>query len=374
MAQADEAPASRFERLKAYLAADPGNLTLMADAADAAMNEGRFADVIDMVDRHAAIAPPPPSLINVLGLCALAEGRHEDAAGIFAALLAGAPDDPALRFNLAWAREQAGDHRGALEAIGSSAGTGTAAALVVRSLHNLGQLDEAIAVGDAWEGREGSPELWGGLAAVALDAEDLDRAQRWASRGIASPDGLAAQGVLEMMEARNGEARRLFEEALALRPDSGRGLLGMGSVLLDEGRPEEAAKQFDAAGEIYGDHLGTWVAAGWAWLLAGDQAAARARFDRAVAIDDSFGEGHGGLAVIDMMEGHIEDATRRSEIALRLDRQGLGGTLARSLLLDRAGETTAAARIREMALNAPIGPNGRSVMQMLALRAAQGGR
>lgn len=105
---------------------------------------------------------------------------------------------------------------------------------------------------------------------------------------------------------------------------------------------------------------------------ADDREAARERFERVVEQDDSFSEGHGGLAVLDVMEGRNEDARRRADLALRLDRQSLGGILARSLLLELDGDPTAAARIREIALNAPIGPEGRSVAQMLALAATRG--
>lgn len=372
MEQAGDASPSRFERLSEYLVADPDNLRLLADAAGAALDENRHAQAVEIVERHAALAPPPPSLINVLGLCALAEGHHEDAASIFTSLLAGAPEDPGLRFNLAWARSQLGEHQAAVDLLEAGAATPRAAALAVRSLHHLARLDEALAIGDAWEGREGDPDLWGALAAVALDAEDMARAARWAGRAQGSADGLAAQGMLAMADARPDEARRLFEAALAVRPDSARGLLGLGSVLLNDGAPAEAARRFDEAGAIFGDHSGTWIAAGWAWLIAGDHEAARERFERVVEQDVSFSEGHGGLAVLDVMAGRNEEARRRADIALRLDRQSLGGMLARSLLLELGGDPTAAARIREVALNAPIGPEGRSVAQMLALAAARG--
>lgn len=372
MNQASEHPATRFDRLSDYLLTDPENLQLLSDAADAALDEGRHAEAAALIDRHAAIAPIPKSLVNVLGLCALAEQRHSDAAGIFESLLSDAPDDLALRFNLAWARSQLGDHNEVLNLLGADATSPQAAALVVRSLHHLGELEAALKVGDAWETRDGDAQLWGALASVALDADDLDRTASWAARAEGTADGLAAIGMLAMADARPDEARRLFEGALKLRPDSARGLLGLGSVLLGEGRAPEAAEQFDRAAEVFGDHLGTWIAAGWAWLIAGDTAAARERFVRVLDLDASFSEAQGGLAVVNAMEGRLEEAKRGSELALRLDRQSLGGALARSLLLEHGGDATGAARIREAALTAPIGPGGRSVAQMLALAATRG--
>lgn len=372
MERAGDGTTSRFERLSGYLAADTDNLALLADAAIAAFDEGHSDAVAALVDRHAALAPLPSSLVNLLGLCALAEGRDEDAAGIFSSLLAQAPDDAALRFNLAWARSRLGDHQAALDLAGANVADPRSAALTVRSLHHLERLEEALAIGDAWEGRKGDVQLWGTLASAALDAEDTIRAARWAERARTSPDGLAALGMLALAEARNDDARRLFNEAIALRPDSARGLLGLGSTLLSEGKPADAARRFDEAGAVFGDHLGTWIAAGWAWLIAGDIAAAQERFERVLGLDDTFSEAHGGLSVLDAMAGRVEDARHRADVALRLDRQSLGGALARALLLERAGDQAAAGRVREAALNAPIGPNGRSVAQMLALAAARG--
>lgn len=362
---------SRFERLSGFLASDPSNLSLLADTAVAAYDEGRHAEAAELVDRYAAIAPPPPSLINLLGLIALAEGRAEDAAAIFSALLQDTPEDPGLRFNLAWAKSRTGDPQSALDLLGPDPEAPTAAALVVRSLHHLGRFDDLLAVGDGWEGREGSPDLWGALASAALDAEDMERAARWAPRAPETPDGLSALGMLALSDGREAEARTLFDHALALRPDSARGLIGLGSVLLNDGQAQEAAARFDAAAKVFGDHLGTWIAAGWAWLIAGDLTAARERFERVIALDDTFGEAHGGLAVVDIIEGRGQEASQRTEIALRLDRNGLGGALARSLLLEQAGDAEKSARVLDIALRAPIGPNGMSATEFIARRQAR---
>lgn len=371
MDQTHEA-AARYEQLRDYLSADPDNLRLIAEAAEAAFHARRPGDAAGLVDLHARTAPPPPSLINLLGLCALAEGRWDDAAAIFSSLLAEAPDDPALRFNLAWAKSRAGDHQAALDQLGGDPATPQAAALRVRSLHHLGRPEEAISVGDAWEGRSDDPDLWSALASAALDIEDLDRAARWAPRGGATAEGQAALGLLAMADGDPGEARAFFDRALALRPDSARGRLGLGSALLAGNEAADAALQFDEAATIFADHLGSWIAAGWAWLLAGDPARARERFEKAAALDDTFSEAHGGLALLDFREGRHDDARRRAEVALRLDSQSLGGLLVRSLLLEQAGEADTARRLIDRALRAPVGPRGQSIVQIVALQAATG--
>ena len=64
---------------------------------------------------------------------------------------------------------------------------------------------------------------------------------------------------------------------------------------------------------------------------------ARETFERALSIDLNFSESHGGIAVLDALEGKTEKAWRESMIALRLDKKSLGGALATILLLDQSG-------------------------------------
>jgi len=62
----DDAPEAlaRLARLKDYLSADADNLRLIAEAADAAWQAGLPDEAAALVDRYAAIAPPPPALIT----------------------------------------------------------------------------------------------------------------------------------------------------------------------------------------------------------------------------------------------------------------------------------------------------------------------
>lgn len=48
---------------------------------------------------------------------------------------------------------------------------------------------------------------------------------------------------------------------------------------------------------------------------------ARERFERALAIDGTFAEAHGSMAVILALEGHKSAARQSAEIARRLDPQ-----------------------------------------------------
>ncbi len=117
---------------------------------------------------------------------------------------------------------------------------------------------------------------------------------------------------------------------------------------------------------MFGDHLGSWIAAGWAWLIAGDRAKARERFERAVELDGNFGEAQGSLAVVDLLDGKAEAAQRRIEVAARLDRQSFSAAYARMLVSAGQGDSGAARRIFDLALRQPIGEGGRTLADAIA--------
>jgi len=380
-AQAASGPGDRLRRLTGYLRSDPDNLALLADAAETALAAGDPRQADDLLVRYLALRPLPPSLLNLRGVIALHERRFDAAAAAFAEVFDSGEGDAAAAFNLAWARAMLRDHAGALEALDRSAEAvlPAAAVLRVRMLHHLGRLDEALALGPALAERFPSEAgLMGALAIVAMDNDEPTLAVAYARRGGDDPDALATLGMLDLDADRVGDARKRFDRALAVSPDSARALLGKGLELMIEGQPAAAAGRLDRAAAEFDTHLGTWIAAGWAHFLSGDQAAGRVSFERALARDDRFAEAHGGLAVLDIAEGRLAEGERRTEVALRLDRNCLSGALAKVMLLDRTGRPDMAVRIRDIALNRPLDASGRTLAQaMVRLAAARrpaGGR
>lgn len=362
---------SALARLLGFLEGDPENLNLLADAAGAALDEGHPTQTERLLDRYAAIAPLPPALSNLRGVAALANRQFDAARAIFESLLDAAPHDAGLRFNLAWCRAMGHDDRGAVALLDEAtiAAVPRGAALKVQMLHQLGPLEDALACGMGLaELYPDDQDLMGALAVVAIDAEEIDLARGYAERAGASHEGLSTLGMLALNADDVDGSLALFDQALEAYGDSGRALLGRGLALLMKGEPAAAAQCLDRSGEIFGAHVGTWVAAGWAHFTVGDYAAARADFERALALDDTFGETQGALAVVDLVENKLASAKRRTTVALRLDPTCLSGALARSLLLAGDGQAEKAQAIRHAALNAPIGANGRTIAQtMVAL-------
>jgi tetratricopeptide (TPR) repeat protein len=360
---------SRLKRLLQFLERDPKNLVLLADAANAAADAQAFGVAEDLLSRYEACEPLSPALENLRGTMALSEGRFDDAAAIFERVLGENHDAPAVRFNLAWAHAMAGRYQVALDLLDDDtvAASPRAPALKVQMLHHLDRYEDGLACGEMLLTRfPDNAALLGALATLAMDAEKPQLARAYAEKAGPNSDASAALGMLMLGDYEAGNAIPLFDQAIALQPSNPRAWIGKGLALQASGDTGGATEAIDRGAELFRDHLGSWIAAGWAHFVRGDYKTARARFDTAMAIDANFSECHGGIAVVDVVEGDIESAKRECDIALRLDRNCFGGALAKSMLLERGGNDKAAQKVRDIAMNVPIGPNGQTITQALS--------
>ena len=359
----------RLSRLLGYLVADPANLNLLGEAAEAAFEDEAWPSFDDLIARYGALSALPPVLLNLRGLSALRRRDHAAAAGDFAEVLRTEPDAAQVRFNLAWCLALLGDWAQTADLIDEAAAqeAPAAAALKVQALHHLGELDAALSWGrQALERRPDAPRLASALAAAALDVEQLELAARYADLAGDQPQAHAVQGMLLLGEDQPERALQFFETALAQAPSEGRALLGVGLAKLALGDYAGAAGWIDKAADVFRTHAGSWVASAWAYFAAGDAQTSRARFEAAMAADDAFAEVHGGLAVLDVLAGDLESARRRADVALRLDRECFAAALARVLLLTQDGDHVAAERLRTVALNTPAGLGGRTIAQAMS--------
>lgn len=357
-----------LKRFLRYLEQDPNNLSLLLDSAQAAFNEQDHDMAAQLLARHSAMAPLPAFAINLAGMTALAQQKYAEAAQSFETLRTEHGDNPALRFNLAWAHAMAGSYAEALELLDDDtvAVSAKAPALKIHMMHHLEQYEEALECGaELAEQYPENLELMGALSTLALDADMIDLARSYGQAAGDDPEGLATLGML-LLEEEPDQASTFFSRALDLKSNNPRAWVGQGLGLLADNKAAEAAQALDKGAHMFGDHLGTWIAAGWAHFANGNLDAAQDRFERVTALDPTFSEGHGGLAVIALAKGRIEEARHLSDIALRLDRNSLGGALATVQLLEADGDLDKADRIRQIALSTPIGPNGKSIAQALA--------
>lgn len=354
---------ARLERLLGFLKTDPSNPHLLADTAEAAFEARQFENAASLIDRHPT--PLPARLANIKGLIALEQRHYKDAMAIFEALRP-VDDNPALRFNLAWAKAMQDDYAGALELLDDETLTISvrAPALKIHAMHHLALYEDALACGDILSQQfPNNKELLGALATLAMDAERSDLARDYATRAGDAAEGQAVLGLFMLGDHDLPRALVMFDQAIAADTGNPRAWIGKGLGLLAAGDSRAGAQALDHGAELFAVHLGSWIASGWAYFMSGDNAKARSRFERALAIDANFAESHGGLAVVEIAEGHLEAAQRACDIALRLDRNCFAGALAKSLLLEQSGHPRSAQKVREAAFIVPIGPGKRTLAQ-----------
>jgi tetratricopeptide (TPR) repeat protein len=358
----------RFQALLQFLEQDPDNITLIGDAASAAFDANELETAQSLVSRYKSLSEMPLSLINLEGLIALRMGVLDVAASAFDLLLDSGVDDPAVRFNRAWVHALNEEHEAALVLLDDDtiAVTERAASLKVQTLHHLGQIEEALAVGQGMVERfPGNDSLLGALSVVAMDADDLDLARHYAEQATGGSDALTTRGLIALNDSSPEKSIALFDQALAIHPEASRAWIGRGLGLVAHGDNLRAVEALRKGAELFGDHLGSWIALGWTQFMGRDLAGSRATFEHALSLDDNFAETHGGLAVLDVAAGKLESAQRRADVALRLDRECFGGMLALILLREATGNPEMAQRLWEKALNMPTGVDGRTLAQAM---------
>ncbi|HYD85978.1 MAG TPA: tetratricopeptide repeat protein [Vitreimonas sp.] len=362
-------PTARLARLQSYLTADPANTALVLETTEAALAARAFPVAADLLTRLRQAGPLDARARSLEGLAAMGMGDFASAAEAFGELARERPDEPAIRFNLAWSLAMTKRFEEALGLISPdlAAALPQAAMLEVQLLHELRQFDAALARAKVHiETHPGHPGLMASVSVLAVDVEDLELAAACAAQGGELSDAQTTLGTIALGEDRADLARAHFEKALSGNPNAPRALIGIGLTALLSGAPLEAARQIERGATLFEDHLGSWLAAGWARLIAGEYANARRHFEHALSIDDTFAESHGSLGVVAAIEGDVEEAKRRTDISLRLDRHCFSGALARALLQQARGNADVAQAIIERALHTPIDASGKTIAQSLA--------
>lgn len=365
----------RLKILMGYLDSDPTNPNLLRDAAYAALDANDPAAAGGLFFRLEEADTLSDEDINHAGIAAMRSGDQPRAKELFTTLLDKHPEDSGLKFNLAWNAALAKDFDGAQTFLDKATidALPQAAMLDLQLRHDRGDFDGAAEVAKDYLQMHGSyPPLLAAISVLAMDIEDEELARDMAVRAGKHPDALTTLGSLTLGEQKTEEARGMFEQALAANPNSPRAWIGLGLTNMSSGDNMQAVSQLDKGAEMFGDHLGSWIAAGWGYFIAGDIETARARFEKALALDDTFAESHGSLAVVDILQGERASGERHLEIARRLDRNCFSAAFAQILLASSDGDPEKAQRIFELAIKQPIDARGRTIADALGSLAMSG--
>ena len=345
---------AQLARTEDYLGADPDNAGLLARAIDQSLAAGDTARAQRHAEHALALFPSDPFFRCRRAHVHSAQGRWSDAAVLYAELLDGHPDI-GIAYSLAHCQLWMGTYLEALDTFAPYRSapdlTPDAVVLLVRALHQTGQLEQAIELAEQHRARLGDhPVLMAAVGLVYLDEGDLEQASACSalamSGGARLPEALVVQATVALASMRNEEAAALLEEVIATNPHDGRSwsCLGMASLL---GRDlVQAERQLQKAVELMPAHIGSWHCLAWCKLFSGELDAAESAFTQALELDRNFGESHGGVAVIAALRGDADAASAGIVRALKLDRGGLAARYAQMVL---SGDTADPEHFRELA-------------------------
>lgn len=359
-------------RLERFLEADPGNVALAAALLDATLTEGGINALIGAVDALSPAQRQHPDIQLRCGHAWLAAGKPERAIEVLGPVVALDPAHLAARHDLAFAQLCVSDADAAYRTL-APVFEGEYVPIEIRTLQARvvrarGDLIGALQLLQAEEVDAGIEAL--GLRAVLhLDAGDSTSAERDAlvvlARQPIQVEALLVMGTLALWSRALESAAACFEQILRVAPRIGRALAGLGQVRLLRGDIAGARQVLEAATDAMPDHLGTWHALAWTCLLEADVARASDAFQSAYALDRTFGETHGGIALIHVLRHEPVEADAAIKRALRLDAKGRTAHYARSLQLLDAGDPDLAAREVDGILDGLALPEGMTVADFL---------
>ena len=309
------APASppsedQLDRLEKSLESDPKNPGLLVQAIDTALAIGDIAAARKHANTALDANPGDPFMRHRHANVLVAEGRLDEAAVIFAYLLA-KHGDANIAYNLGLVRFRQGNYDAALKAVTpfTPATQPRSVALAVRALHYQGKPKEALELAGKAPHSDDA-EVLAALCLVYLDEDDLAKAEELAKQSLQGGrrelEALVVSGTAALSRKDAKSAQAQFKEALEINPNDPRTLSGRGRAYLLVGDAPNARKYLERARAQLPDNLDTIEALAWAHAMAGELSQAEEMFKQLLAKGDK--EARRGLAVTYALQGRNEDA------------------------------------------------------------------
>lgn len=358
-------PASaRLQRLAGYLAQDPANAALLADACETAMACGAHEQAESYIEAAQRMSLDRGEWQFRHARLHMAKGELRAAADLLEQLRAERGEHPAFAHDLAYILLLQGDAVAAREVLqpwmeanlppSAADAREPLQALWLRACHRSGQLPEAW----AWVRQEEAAGRLGAAARgvaslIAFDLENLEAARSLADAALAADGGqleaLVARGSVALAEGDAARASQLFQRALQRHPGDGRTWSALGFASLLRQDFAAARTQLERAVEALPGDVETWQALGWSRLVQGDRDTALAAFDAALAIDASDSDSRGALALLHALLGDAVAAQQHVDAAGKTGADGAALRYARAVL---SGEARDPAALEAMAREA----------------------
>lgn len=371
---------ARLEKILSFLAADENNPHLQAEAADLSLELGHWDAALDLIERRLTREPLNAVARYQKAFILMHTAEVDAALAITQALLDQGESQPALCYLHARGLASIGRFAEArdllAELMPDAADFPLVPQLYIRSLHTLGQIEDALVVASAHLAAHPQDATVTGMASLLyLDHDDLEQAGRLATAALrAAPDNIDAlltAGSVALAYEQPEPAQAHFEKVLACYGDNGRAWTGIGLVKMQAARFEEAERALDKAVACMPGHLGTQNALSWVQILRQNYDGAKRTLEASLVVDRNFAETHGTLAVVAALQQRWDEAQRFAEVALRLDPAAFTARYAQSLILTHRGEPERAQALLEnlaTTMQMPAGGNLIEALQRAALR------
>ena len=338
---------TRLQRLLKYLEHDPQNSALRKDAIREAFDADQWSIARELIDAGLDLNPSDPQLLAQGGFAALAAMQYRQAAEMLQAAIALGVQESDVHYDLGLALFMLGRHSAALSALTPAKADPHVLLLRARCWHYLERRDDAeTACRECLVAQPADPDANGLLALLLYEGGRGEAARANVEVALASDpcqrEALLTEASIEADAGNYDAARQSFDMLLQAHPRCGRGWLGSALVELTLMNLDVALCQIERAALHIPGHIGTWHVLGWIEILRGKPAAAEVAFEKALAIDRTCAETHGGLAVLAVMQGRTHEARDSIKRALCLDPQAVSPKYAQMLLLRDSGQEAAA--------------------------------
>lgn len=300
----DKKPAqSRIERFESYVAADPGNPLLRITLGDQYVAAGALDKARDCYEACLKTDLDMTARSRIASVF-MAQGRLLDAEAVLISLADSGQGDPVLSHNLGMSFYEQGDWAKAShyfrQASAARSPWPASYAYLARSLHYLGELDEAVEACKSWCALTADEDSKAYLALLTFDQGGHAEASLLARQVLAlNPRQTLANAVAGwtlLARSETDAARRHFEAAVHEDALNDRTLVAMGLLHLQKSALSEAIGALEQAARMNPFHAGTLLALGWAQLSINDFASAERSFEQAVALDRTLAERRDGTA------------------------------------------------------------------------------
>ncbi|NWB46391.1 tetratricopeptide repeat protein [Pseudomonas gingeri] len=240
-----------------------------------------------------------------------------------------------------------------------------------RALHQLEETEEAEALVIRAQRQEPSDTEIRGLLALLQYENDKNSLALTTAHETLVDDPKQLEALLACasthFELNNITAsRKAWRHTVEAHPECGRAWSGLAQLEFNELEFEPAEEHLKSAVRFMPDHIGTWHLLAWIYILRKDSVSARQALDSSYALDRNFGETHGGLAIVDVMDGMKDRAQQGIRRALKLNPDSLSAQYAKVLLLQEAGQPEKATQLINQVLDRTrpdSGDTGRILMQ-----------